>query len=338
MKNNNKNNKKIANKNQYKNNLEANDYNNINVNLNNINSSEAQHLKNSLRKLKNIYNILKDKNNIIDGMLLSTKKRKKMLAQEKSDKENEIITLENEINIVYNKLFSEYFNEDNNKSIILTKMKLLGRELTQKKYLDYLNKKIMVEQKEEKMQKKLSLLNTEQLEQFNKEIFTRDIYNNKEKEHIELIIKQYEDIKKTEIITKIINEIKESLGGFKSNDSKNSLIDKSKKKFCSKMLNINTSNKGSFTSLNSCSQGNYEMRSEMFSNKAKRKKVYHSVENKNLMSSQNYVNNEDLNVSPTQKYLLNNKNYGPKDYVLNNLMNKKNKKYHSKLFMNNQYM
>ena len=324
----------IEDKNKYKNNLESFDYNNINNEINNLNHSEVQHFQNSLKKIKNICNTLKEKNNIIDGMLLSTKKRKKLLAQEKSDKENEINSLENEINIYYNKLFSEYFHGDTDKSRILSKIKFLRRELTQNKYVDYLNKQIMVEQKEEKMQKKLSLLSTEQLEQFNREIYNEDNYNDKEKEHIELIKKQYEDIKKAEIFTKIFNEIKESLCGRKNSESKNSSLVKSKKRFNSKMLNINASNKGSFTSLNTCSQGNYEMRSEMFSNREKRKKRIHSVENKNVMSNKSSVNNDDINA--TYKYLLNNKNYGPKDYLPHSSMNKKKNKYNSKLFMFNQ--
>ena len=320
-------------KNQYKNNSEPVDYNNANSDMNNLNLSEVQHLQNSLKKVKNICKILKEKNNIIDGMLLSTKKRKKLLAQEKIDKENEIITLDNEINIYYNKLFSEFFHGDNEKSRILSKIKFLRRELTQNKYIDYLNKRIMVEQKEEKMQQKLSLLTTEQLEQFNKEIYNEDIYNDKEKEHIELIKKQYEDIKKTEIFTKIFNEIKESLYGYKGL-SKNSSSIKLKKRFNSKMLNINISNKGSLASLNTCSQGNYEMRSEMFSNRVKRKKGNNSVENKNLMSNKSLINYDDINA--TQKYLLSNKNYGPKDYVPNSSLNRNNKKYNSKLFMFSQ--
>ena len=326
------NNNKNFNKN---NNLDNFNNNNSQLDINNLNPSDIQHLKDSLNKVKSICNILKEKNNIIDGMLSSTKKRKILLTQEKADKENEIIKLDNEINIYYNKLFSEYFQGDNDKSIILFKIKFLRRELTQNKYIDYLNKKIMVEQKEEKMQKKLSLLTTEQLEQFNKEIYNKDIYNDKEKENIELMKKQYEDIKKTEIFTKIFNEIKEALykGKYNNNiESRNSSsLIKSKRKFNSKLLNLNQSNKGSCTSL--CSQGNYEMRSEMFSNRSKRNRANHSVEVKNVMSNDSSMVNEDINA--THKYLLNNRNYGPNNYEFNNSMNKKSKKYNSKLFMSN---
>ena len=325
--------------NNSKNNI-SNTNQNPNIDINNFTKSDIEHLKLSLNKIRNLSKILKEKNNIIDGMLLSTKKRKIILTQEISEKEDEIIKLENEINIYYNKLFSEYFNSDSNKSIILSKIKFLRRELTQNKYIDYLNKKIMVEQKEEKMQKKLSLLTTEQLELFNKEIYNDQIYTtDKEKENIELIKKQYEDIKKTEIFTKIFNEIKESLYKDKynkiNNESNSSLIYKSKKKFNSKMLN-NQSNKGSCSSLRTCSQGNYDMRSEMFSNKGKRNKANCSVENRNMMSNESSMADEEINA--TRKYLLNNdnnnKNYGNKIYALNNSKYKK-KKFNSKFFVSN---
>ena len=328
------------NNNKFYNNLNKNNlYNDItNIDLNNLNHTDIQHLKISLNNLKKLSNILKEKNNIIDGMLLSTKKRKKIITQEKTEKENEIIKLDNEINIYYNKLFSEYLNENNNKSIILSKIKFLRRELTQNKYIDYLNKKIMVEQKEEKMQKKLALLSTEQLELFNKEIYNNQIFNNdKEKQNIELIKKQYEDIKKKEIFSKIFNEIKESLYKDKyNNESINTSLIKSKKKFNSKMLNINQSKKGSCASLHTVSQGNYEMRSEMFSNKAKKNKGNHSVEIKNLMSNDSSMLNDEINA--TQKYLLSNNNYRKNSQDSNRLFNKKNSKFNSKLFMSNNYL
>ena len=328
------------NNNKFYNNLNKNNlYNDItNIDLNNLNHTDIQHLKISLNNLKKLSNILKEKNNIIDGMLLSTKKRKKIITQEKTEKENEIIKLDNEINIYYNKLFSEYLNENNNKSIILSKIKFLRRELTQNKYIDYLNKKIMVEQKEEKMQKKLALLSTEQLELFNKEIYNNQIFNNdKEKQNIELIKKQYEDIKKKEIFSKIFNEIKESLYKDKyNNESVNTSLIKSKKKFNSKMLNINQSKKGSCASLHTVSQGNYEMRSEMFSNKAKKNKGNHSVEIKNLMSNDSSKLNDEINA--TQKYLLSNNNYRKNSQDSKRLLNKKNSKFNSKLFMSNHYL
>ena len=294
----------------------------------NINVSDTQQLKNSLNKVKNLCNILKEKNNIIDGMLLSTKRKKKILIQETEDKQNEIIQLENEINIYYDKLFSEYFQGDNRKSRILSKIKFLRKELTKSKYIDYLNKKIMVEQKEESMQKKLSLLTTEQLEQFNKEIYNNQIFNEKEKQNIELMKKQYEDIKKTEIFKRIFSEIKQSLS---NRDSMNSSMTKSKKKFNSKMLNVSQSKHGSQASLNTNSQLNYEMRSGLLSNKGRKKKGNHSVDDRNLENNDHPMYNGYDEISATYKYLLSNKNYCP-----NGFMNKKNSKFNSKFFMANQ--
>ena len=333
MKNNNNKNYNNLNKNSI-----SDNYDNINLDLNNLNQLDVQHLKKSLNNLKKISNIIKEKNNIIDGMLLSTKKRKKIIAKETSDKENEIIKLENEINIYFNKLFSEYLNEHNNKSLILSKIKFLRRELTQNKYNDYLNRKIIVEQKEEKMQKKLALLTTEQLEQFNKEIYNNQIFNNdREKQNVELIKKQYEDIKKTEIFSKIFNEIKESLYKDKCNNgSPNSSLVKSKRKFNSKMLNINQSKKGSCTSLHTVSQGNYELRSEMFSNIPKKNKGHHSIEIKNLMSNESSMVNDEI--SATQKYLLSNKNIKKKSEESKTSLNKKNNKFNSKFFISNNYI
>ena len=135
---------------------------NIKIDNNDLSNNDIQNMKISLNKLRNICNVLKEKNTIIDGMLLSKKKRKKILSQETLEKEAELIEVENEINIYYNKLFSDYIHTDINKSKILSKLKLIKEELTQRKYIDYLNKKIMVEQKEEKVQQGLSLLSTEQ--------------------------------------------------------------------------------------------------------------------------------------------------------------------------------
>lgn len=129
--------------------------------------------------MRNIFKILKEKKNIIDGMLLIIKQRKKIV---------------NEINIYDNKLFSDYLYLDNNKSKIPKKLKLIREQITQRKFTYYLNKKITVESKEEKLQQNISQLSTEQLESFNKELLDNQVINGKEKENIELMKKQYEDI------------------------------------------------------------------------------------------------------------------------------------------------
>jgi len=295
-----------------------NKYLNLNLDTNNLKNSDIQNLKHSLNKIRSITNILKEKNTIIDGMLLSTKKKKKILSQEISEKEGELINLENEINIYYNKLFSEHFQTDENKGRILSKLKLIREELTQKKYADYLNKKIIIEQKEEKLQQKLNLLSMEQLELFNKELI-----NNNNIDNYELIKKQYEDLKKTDIYNQIFNEIKESLFNEKYNNiqSMTSLYDnsKSKKKFNSKMLN---------------SSNYFQLESERFYNKKKKGRNNYS------MDSRYNFENDDL--TATQKYLMinENNNYRNKSFFEynhnnnnNNHINKKKNKFNSKLFM-----
>ena len=294
----------------------------IDLPLNDLSKSDIDNLRASLNKLRNLSNKLKEKNNIIDGILLSTKKRNKILIKETNFKEDEITKLENEINISFNKLFSGYCTDDIKKTRILTKLRFLRTEFTQTKYLDYLEQKRKVEQKEDKMQRTLCLLTTEQLEKFNKEMHNKRLLNNdEEKQRTELINKQYEDIKKTEIFKKIIGEIKESL----SNESL-----KSKKKFNSKLLNLSQNNIESKSSMISGSQGNYCMRSDMFSNK-NRKRANRSLESKNIMNNESIVINEENNA--TQKYLINNKKYGPKSFASNNSsVGKKAKRFNSKFF------
>ena len=97
----------------------------IKQDINKMNNKEIKNIKIALNKLRNISNILKEKNAIIDGMLLSTKKNKKLLSQDILDKESELLEIENDINIYFNKLFSDYIHTDNDKSKILPKLKLI---------------------------------------------------------------------------------------------------------------------------------------------------------------------------------------------------------------------
>lgn len=297
--------------------------------INNLNQNDIQSMKISLNKLRNICNILKEKNTIIDGMLLSTKKRKKILSEETSEKENELIQLENEINIYYNKLFSEYIHTDNKKNQILSKLKLIKEELTQRKYIDYLNKKIMVEQKEEKMEQGLSQLTTEQLEIFNNEIFSKQT-NDKDKANDEIMNKYYEDIKKGDIYHKIFTEIKDSLYNEKNNNNTQSMSslsnnNKLNKKFNSKMINESSNYFQPY------SNGNSTLRSEMFSNK--KKKNNHSMDTKHNMSNDNYYKNEDLNFK--SQYFGYKNNIRNKSFASNTYAYKKKNRFKSKLFMAN---
>ena len=253
------------------------------------------------------------------------------LSQETLEKESELLNLENEINIYYNKLFSDYIHTDNNKRIILSKLKLIREELTQRKYTDYLNKKIMVEQKEDKIQKELSKLSTEQLEVFNNEIFNIQKYNNKDNPNIEAMKKHYEDIKKSDIYQKIFSEIKDSLYNEKNNTQSmgsfyNNKKDKTNKKFNSKMINESSNYFQPYSMRYS------GMRSEMFSNSKKKKKINNSMDTKYNISNENFYKNEDYS---NQKYLIDSKNIRNKSFGTQSYAYKKKKRFNSKLFMAN---
>ena len=312
------------------NNSNEKDYINKHVDNNDLNNNDIQNIKLSLNKLRNISSILKEKNIIIDSMLLSTKKRKKILSQETLEKEAELLKIENEINIYYNKLFSDLVNTDANKSVILSKIKLIREELIQKKYIDYLNKKIMVEQKEEKIQQGLSKLSTEQLENFNNEIYNDQTCEDKDKDkaNIEILKKHYEDIKKSDIYQKVFSEIKESL----YNPSMSSLYNNknSIKKFNSKMINESSNYFQPYSMQNS------EKKSNLFSNKNKKYKGNHSMDNKYTNSNDNYFKNENSNLNSQQKFLFDIKSCRNNSYAAKNYINKKKKRFNSKLFMLNQ--
>ena len=327
MKNNNITNNKYG---KEMNNSNEKDYINKNVDNNDLNNNDIQNIKLSLNKLRNISSILKEKNIIIDSMLLSTKKRKKILSQETLEKEAELLKIENEINIYYNKLFSDLVNTNANKNVILSKIKLIREELIQKKYVDYLNKKIMVEQKEEKIQQGLSKLSTEQLENFNNEIYNDQTCEDKDKDkaNIEILKKHYEDIKKSDIYQKVFSEIKESL----YNPSMSSLYNNknSIKKFNSKMINESSNYFQPYSMQNS------EKKSNLFSNKNKKYKGNHSMDNKYTNSNDNYFKNENSNLNSQQKFLFDIKSCRNNSYAAKNYINKKKKRFNSKLFMLNQ--
>ena len=287
----------------------------IKQDINKMNNKEIKNIKTALNKLRNISNILKEKNAIIDGMLLSTKSCKKILSQETLNKESELLEIENDINIYFNKLFSDYIHTDNDKNKILSKLKLIKEELTQRKYIDYLNKKIMVEQKEDKIQKELSKLSTEQLEEFNKQIF-----NDKQNTNFEIMKKHYEDIKKNDIYHKIFSEIKGSLYNEKNNNNSQNInikiIDESSNYFQPHPI------------------GNSGMRSEMFSNK-KKKRVNLSMDTK-YNKKNNIINDSHFNIDDLNKnQLLERKKFRNKSFVSYNYENKKKNRFNSKLFNNN---
>ena len=287
----------------------------IKQDINKMNNKEIKNIKTALNKLRNISNILKEKNAIIDGMLLSTKSCKKILSQEILDKESELLEIENDINIYFNKLFSDYIHTDNDQSKILSKLKLIKEELTQRKYIDYLNKKIMVEQKEDKIQKELSKLSADQLEKFNNQIF-----NDKQNTNFEIMKKHYEDIKKNDIYHKIFSEIKGSLYNEKNNNN-------------SQNMNIKIIDESS-NYFKPHSIGNSGMRSEMFSNK-KKKRVNLSMGTK-YNKNNNIINDSHFNIDDLNKnQLLERKKFRNKSFVSYNYENKKKNRFNSKLFNNN---
>ena len=286
--------------------------------INNMKNKEIQNIKTALNKLRNISNILKEKNAIIDGILLSTKKCKKMLSKETSEKESELLEIENDINIYFNKLFSEYIHTDNDKGKIFSKLKLINEELTQRKYIDYLNKKIMVEQKEEKIQQELSKLSNEQFEKFNNQIF-----NDKNNTNFEIMRKHYEDIKKNDIYHKIFSEIKGTLNNERNNNNKQNIN-----------IKIIDENSNYFQSHSIERSG---MRSEMFSNK-KKKRINLSMDTKyhknNKIINDGHFNIDDLYIN--RNHLMERKNFRNKSFFSYNYENKKKNRFNSKLFNANK--
>ena len=67
------------NKIEKENNQNKNREKSIKLDINNMNKNDIKNLKISLNNIRNICNVLKEKNTIIDGMLISTKKRKKII-------------------------------------------------------------------------------------------------------------------------------------------------------------------------------------------------------------------------------------------------------------------
>ena len=304
--------------------------NNI-IDINNMNSNDIQNMKVSLNKLRNICNVLKEKNTIIDGMLISTKKRKKVISQETLEKEAELLKIDNEINITFNQLFSDFIHNDNDKNIIVSKIKLLRDELTKRKYNEYLNKKIMIEQKEEKIQNELTNLSTEQLEIFNNEIFKKPENDDNDKVNMEIMKKHYEDIKKNDIYNQMLSEIRNSLYNEKYNyiQSMRLLDNKDMKlnqKFNSKIINESSNYFQPFSIENSSNKN------DLTSFEKKKKRINHSMDNKHCLD------NDISNSIIEQKYIYDNKNIRNKSFTGYNKAYKKKSRFNSKLFRANNIL
>jgi len=325
-----KNNNIPINKYEKENNSNKNNNKTIKLDINNMNKNDIKNLKTSINKIRNVCSILKEKNTIIDGMLLSTKTKKKIISQETLEKEAELLKIDNEINIYFNQLFSDFINTDNNKNIIISKLKLLREELAKRKYNDFLNKKIIIEQKEEKLQKELSNLSTEQLEVFNNKIFDK-IDNDKDKVNIEIMKKHYEDIKKTDIYHHIFSEIKNSLYNGKSDYNQNmELMDNNKiklnQKYNSKIINESSNYFKPYSNDNS------GIKIDFVSFEKKKKINYQSMDNKS------YIDNSNSNSNIEQKYLFDTKNIRNKSFGGYNKVYKKKSRFNSKLFSANNIL
>ena len=326
-----KNNNIPINKYEKENNSNKNNNKSIKLDINNMNKNDIKNLKTSINKIRNIYNILKEKNTIIDGMLLSTKTKKKIISQETLEKEAELLKIDNEINIYFNQLFSDFINTDNSKNIIISKLKLLREELAKRKYNDYLNKKITIEQKEEKLQKDLSNLSTEQLEVFNNENFDKTKGNNKDKINFEIMKKNYEDIKKTDIYHHIFSEIKNSLynGKANNNQSMESLENnniKLNQKYNPKIINESSNYFQPY------SIDNPKIKNDLVSFEKKKKRNNHSMDNKN------YIDIENSNSNFEQKFSVDTKNIRNKSFGGYNKAYKKKSRFNSKLFRANNIL
>ena len=326
-----KNNNIPINKYEKENNSNKNNNKSIKLDINNMNKNDIKNLKTSINKIRNVCSILKEKNTIIDGMLLSTKTKKKIISQETLEKEAELLKIDNEINIYFNQLFSDFINTDNSKNIIISKLKLLREELAKRKYNDYLNKKITIEQKEEKLQKDLSNLSTEQLEVFNNENFEKTDNNNKDKINFEIMKKNYEDIKKTDIYHHIFSEIKNSLynGKANNNQSMESLENnniKLNQKYNPKIINESSNYFQPY------SIDNPKIKNDLVSFEKKKKRNNHSMDNKN------YIDIENSNSNFEQKFSVDTKNIRNKSFGGYNKAYKKKSRFNSKLFRANNIL
>ena len=326
-----KNNNIPINKYEKENNSNKNNNKSIKLDINNMNKNDIKNLKTSINKIRNVCSILKEKNTIIDGMLLSTKTKKKIISQETLEKEAELLKIDNEINIYFNQLFSDFINTDNSKNIIISKLKLLREELAKRKYNDYLNKKITIEQKEEKLQKDLSNLSTEQLEVFNNENFDKTKGNNKDKINFEIMKKNYEDIKKTDIYHHIFSEIKNSLynGKANNNQSMESLENnniKLNQKYNPKIINESSNYFQPY------SIDNPKIKNDLVSFEKKKKRNNHSMDNKN------YIDIENSNSNFEQKFSVDTKNIRNKSFGGYNKAYKKKSRFNSKLFRANNIL
>ena len=138
----------------------------------NISSSNNEHrsieyvneLKSRLNELRIINTSLQQKHNLTDNILISTNHQKEILLQTLKDYDNELYSLDSEIEMYYNELFNELTLEKNKK--ILSNLTIL-KEFLDKKAHTLNKRRELVEEKEEQLNKQISMLTPSQLELFN---------------------------------------------------------------------------------------------------------------------------------------------------------------------------
>ena len=121
-------------------------------------------LKSRLNELRTINTSLHQRHNLTDNILISTNHQKEILLQTLKDCDNELYSLDSEIEMYYNELFNELTLEKNKK--ILSNLTIL-KEFLDKKALTLNKRRELVEEKEEQLNKQISMLTPSQLELFN---------------------------------------------------------------------------------------------------------------------------------------------------------------------------
>ena len=121
-------------------------------------------LKSRLSELRIINTSLHQKHNLTDNILISTNHQKEILLQTLKDCDNELYSLDSEIEMYYNELFNELTLEKNKK--ILSNLTIL-KEFLDKKAHTLNKRRELVEEKEEQLNKQISMLTPSQLELFN---------------------------------------------------------------------------------------------------------------------------------------------------------------------------
>ena len=121
-------------------------------------------LKLRLNDLRMINTSLQQKHNVTDSILISTNHQKEQLLQALKECDNELYSLDSEIEMYYNELFNELTLEKN--KTILSNLTIL-KEFLDKKALTLNKRRELVEEKEEQLNKQISMLTPSQLELFN---------------------------------------------------------------------------------------------------------------------------------------------------------------------------